>query len=43
MYLDVHMEGFMFSNITTFKGFMPSNRSCLIHFYGNILTLKYVI
>ena len=37
------MEGFMFTNINTLKGFMPCNTSCLIHFYGNILTLKYVI
>ena len=43
MYLHVHTEGLMLCNITTLKASMFSNRSTLINFYGNILTLKYFI
>ena len=43
MYLHVHVEGLILCNITTLKAPMLSNRSTLINFYGNILTLKYFI
>ena len=43
MYLYVHMVRFIYFNVTTLTAFMPCKTSCLLHFYGKILTLKYVI
>ena len=43
MYLYVHMVRFIYFNVTALKGFMPCKTSCLLHFYGKILTLNYVI